>query len=89
MPTVRFTPHLRRRLGCEAREVHAETLMEALRAAMDGQDRLSDYVLDERGRLRKHIAVFLDGRLIRERDGGGEVVTPNAQIHVMQALSGG
>ncbi|TWU00285.1 hypothetical protein Pla108_12340 [Botrimarina colliarenosi] len=54
-----------------------------------GRDKLKSYVLDEQGRLRRHVAVFVDGRLITDRLGLSDAVTPTSEVFVMQALSGG
>jgi sulfur carrier protein ThiS len=47
------------------------------------------YVLDERGQLRTHMAVFVNGEAVRDRDGLSDTVTSDDEIYVMQALSGG
>ena len=47
------------------------------------------YVLDEQGRLRQHVAVFIGGELIRDRTRLSDTVAANQDIFVMQALSGG
>jgi hypothetical protein len=46
-------------------------------------------VLDEQGRIRHHMAVFIDGELARDRDHLTDPVGPNSTIDVIQALSGG
>jgi hypothetical protein len=46
-------------------------------------------VLDERGVLRKHMTIFVDGRQLADRDGLSDRVEPRSEIYVMQALSGG
>lgn len=47
------------------------------------------YVLDERGSLRKHMAVFVNGEAIDDRMGLSDPVPPDGEVYVMQALSGG
>ena len=47
------------------------------------------YVLDDQSALRKHMAVFVDGKRIRDRVGLSDAVTETSTIHVFQALSGG
>ena len=89
MVLVRFTDHLRKRLACEAREVEAATVMAALHAAFIGQEAIAGYVLDDQGRLRKHVAVFVNGKMARDRVHLSDPVENGAEIHVMQALSGG
>lgn len=50
---------------------------------------LRSYVLDDQGRLRTHVVIYVDGRPVRDRTELGDVVAEGAEIHVMQALSGG
>ena len=89
MPVVTFTATLQRHLSAPAAEVAGATVREALEAAFRGNPRLRGYVLDDQGRLRKHVAVFVDGALVTDRDGLRDPVRPASDIHVMQALSGG
>jgi sulfur carrier protein ThiS len=46
-------------------------------------------VLDDQGRLRHHMAVFIDGQQLRDRDHLSDHVAPGAVIDIVQALSGG
>ena len=50
---------------------------------------LRGYVLDERGNLRRHIALFVDGDALQPKSNFALVVREDAEIYVMQALSGG
>ena len=47
------------------------------------------YVLDDQGALRRHVAIFLNQKLIRDRTGLSDAVHENDRIYVVQALSGG
>lgn len=47
------------------------------------------YVLDERGALRKHMAIFVDGAPIRDRHSLNDPVGTEGTVDVLQALSGG
>jgi hypothetical protein len=47
------------------------------------------YVLDEQGRIRQHMVVFIDGEMVRDRDDLSDAVGPHSTIDVIQALSGG
>jgi hypothetical protein len=51
--------------------------------------RLRGYVVDERGVLRKHMMVFVDGAQIADRENLSDPVGPRTELYVMQALSGG
>lgn len=47
------------------------------------------YVLDEQGNLRKHVNIFIDGTMIKDRTALSDSFTENSEIYIMQALSGG
>lgn len=90
MVTVTFTPNLQRHAACPSLRVAGATVAEVLAAVFAEQPRLRGYVLDEHGRLRKHMAVFLDGEAIRDRESLSDAVPGDAStVFVMQALSGG
>jgi molybdopterin synthase sulfur carrier subunit len=59
---------------------------EALRALPPG---VRDRVLDEQGRVRRHVNVFLDGESIRETGGLETPLHPEAELHIIAAVSGG
>jgi hypothetical protein len=89
MAAVAFTPNLQRHIECPRREVSGVTVHEVLGSVFADNPRLRSYVVDERGALRKHMVVFIDGRLIVDRERLSDPVEPSAEIYVMQALSGG
>lgn len=45
--------------------------------------------MDDQGALRRHMAVFVDGRQIKDRRGLSDAVGETSEVYVMQALSGG
>jgi len=89
MPEVSFTQNLQRHLSAPAREVQGETVREALERVFSDNPRLRSYVLDDQGRLRRHVMIFLDGRMIEDRLRLSDSVEPQSKLLVMQALSGG
>lgn len=92
MTTVAFTPNLRRHLTdsyCPEVRVAADTVAGALEAVFRDNPRLRGYVLDEQGRLRQHVAVFVGGELIEDRLSLSDAIGADQDIFVMQALSGG
>ncbi|HUJ62870.1 MAG TPA: MoaD/ThiS family protein [Kofleriaceae bacterium] len=87
--TVVFTPNLRRHVECPTVEVAGATVREVLDRVFAENPRLRGYVVDERGVLRKHMIVFVDGQQIADRERLGDAVSPRSELYVMQALSGG
>lgn len=89
MPKVSFTSALERFIACPPGDVEGETVRAALEAAFELNPPLRGYVLDDAGRLRKHVTVFVDGHPVQDRDTLAERVSAKSEIFVMQALSGG
>jgi hypothetical protein len=89
MPTVAFTPNLTRHLDCPVVEVAPGTLRDALERVFEENPRLRSYIVDEQGRLRQHVAVFVAGELVRDRVHLSDPVAADEDVFVMQALSGG
>jgi hypothetical protein len=89
MPTVRFTENIQRHLACPVRQVDGNTVREVLDSYFAANERARGYVLDDQGRLRQHMAAFVDGRQVRDRAGLSDAVQPHAVVDIVQALSGG
>jgi molybdopterin converting factor small subunit len=83
---IRLRGPLKQRAGGRAdHAVEAATVREALLALEAEQPELHGWILDERGLVRRHINVFVDGEPGREDMalGGDE------RIDVLPAISGG
>ena len=89
MPRVVFTENLRRHVDCPPVTAAGATLREVLEDAFAALPRVRGYVLDDQGELRVHMTVFVDGVQVRDRRGLSDPVPEGAEVHVMQALSGG
>jgi molybdopterin synthase sulfur carrier subunit len=89
VPTVRFTDNIQRHVPCPTRDVPGTTLRAVLDSYFSSNTQARGYVLDEQGRLRQHMALFVDGRQVRDRDHLQDPVAESAIIDVIQALSGG
>lgn len=89
MPTVCFTPNLLRHVKAGTADVSGNTVRQALLQSFAENPGLQGYILDEHERLRKHIAVFVNGRMVRDRILLSDEVEADSEIFVMQALSGG
>ena len=71
MPTVAFTPQLRRFTDTPEVSTEAATLRAALEAAFAANPRLRGYVLDDQGHVRANVVVFIDGRRCDDRVSAG------------------
>jgi hypothetical protein len=90
MALVSFTRHLQRFFPTlEACEVPGATV----RALIDELERrhpgLAHYLIDETGRLRRHVNVFVGEEPVRDRAKLSDVLAPDARVFILQALSGG
>ena len=89
MPQIRFTSHLVRHRPARMIEAGGATVAEVIAAGLAGDDLLKSYMLDEQGRLRKHVNIYLDGAPIADRLRLSDPVGPDSELYVLQALSGG
>jgi hypothetical protein len=89
MARVVFTANIQRHIVCPPADVAGRTVREVLDAVFADNERARGYVLDDQGALRKHMLIFVDGAQIRDRDGLSDPVSADAELYVMQALSGG
>jgi molybdopterin synthase sulfur carrier subunit len=82
---LRFFPSLKdRQLAVEA-----TTAAEAIRAVDLIAPGFADYVLDERGSLRRHVSVFIGEEMVIDRQSLSDRIPPGGTVYVFQALSGG
>ena len=65
------------------------TVGDALDALAERHAGVVDRVMDERGRVRQHVNVFVDGDDIRFLDGLRTPVAPSSTIVIVPAVSGG
>jgi hypothetical protein len=89
MPRLTFTDRLRHVAPTGTVEVAGAGLLELIDAIGADYPNLPAYVLDEHRRIRKHVAIFVDGTLVRGQGALDLVLAPDADVYVMQALSGG
>jgi sulfur-carrier protein len=89
VPHVVFAPALVRHVPCPRLDVPGDNVRTALEHAFHRCAPLRPYVLDDQGRLRRHVAVFVDAQLVLDRDRLNDATRPDSEIYVVQALSGG
>jgi molybdopterin synthase sulfur carrier subunit len=90
MARVCFTPHLRRYFDLPAAcEVEAVCVADVVRSLDERWPGIGFYITDERGRLRKHVAIWVDGTQVEDREALTDAVAATADVHILQALSGG
>jgi hypothetical protein len=89
MITVTFTKNIQRHLACPAFEVEGSTVRAVMEAVFGINAAARSYVLDDQGALRKHMLIFVNGKQIEDRINLSDPVPQGAELHVMQALSGG
>ncbi len=71
--------------GLSDHTIDATSVAELLRKFEQANPALSGWILDERGCVRRHINVFVNG----ERAAGSTPVGPADKIDVLPAISGG
>jgi photosystem II stability/assembly factor-like uncharacterized protein/molybdopterin converting factor small subunit len=85
MPTVRLRSPLRELAGGGSLEVDGTTVAEVVRRLETEHPRLVGWILDERGSVRSHVALFVNGARV-EQD---TPVGPRDRVDVLGAISGG
>ena len=90
MPHVSFTRHLLRFFPTLAEgEVPGATVRQIIDELERRHPGFASYVVDEAGRLRRHVNVFVGDEPVRDREALGDALAPDDRLHIMQALSGG
>lgn len=86
MATVRLRNPLKEKAGDRAdHAVSAGTVLEALRELERSQPGLDGWILDERGAIRRHINVYVNG----EPGAAETAVREDDRVDVLPAISGG
>ena len=89
MATIRFTGHMARHRDTPMLNANGGDVRAVLKDAFAHDPFLGGYVLDEQGRLRKHVNIFVDGDMVEDRVKLTDPVQPASEIYIIQALSGG
>jgi len=89
MARVAFTANLQRHLACPVQAASGNTVRAVLDQVFAAHPRLRSYVLDDQGRVRRHVAIYVNAVRVADRDRLGDPVGDDDEIFVFQALSGG
>lgn len=89
MTQVSFTENLRRHVACPPVAAQGSTVRELLDVVFADNPQLRSYVLDDQGRVRRHVNVFVNGVMVADRLTLSDPVGPRDEVFVFQALSGG
>ncbi len=90
MVKVKFTSALKKFFpSLSETMVEASTIQDVIKALEKSHPGLSGYLVDDAGRLRQHVNVFVKDDLIKDRDRLSDPVKENDEVLIFQALSGG
>ena len=89
MPRVTFTANLQRHLDCSSVEAAGDSVAAVMAEVFEQRPQIRSYILDDQGRLRRHVNIFVDNVMIKDRKGLTDPVGADEEVFVVQALSGG
>jgi hypothetical protein len=89
MARVAFTENIQRHVACPPTNACGTTVREVLDNVFAANPQARSYVLDDQGAVRRHMSIFVDGVLIRDRARLSDPVAETSTVYVFQALSGG
>src|SRR5690606_33507061 len=92
MARVEFTAHLQTlfpQLSRGPLNIDVSSVHELLAALEEHAPGVAFYICDERGRLRRHVNIFIDGEMIIDRPRLSDGLEAGSQVFIAQALSGG
>jgi molybdopterin synthase sulfur carrier subunit len=89
MAEVHFTSWLRQVVPDGPLHAAGATVGDALDGLFSERPHVRGYVLDEQGKLRKHVCIFADGVRLPHQAALSQALRADSKLYVMQALSGG
>ena len=89
MARVSFTDNLLKHLPCPPKDAAGDTVRAVMDAVFADNPPLRSYIVDDQGRLRKHVNIFVNDQLVEDRTGLADAVCDDDRVFVFQALSGG
>lgn len=90
MARVKFTANLKRFYpDLNTLDVEGDSISEILDKINNKFPGIRDYILDEHGRLRQHVNIFIGENMIKDRNKLSDPVNTSDEVYIIQALSGG
>ncbi len=90
MPLVKFTQALKRFYpNLEPLDLEVTTVKEVIEKIEEKHPGISSYLVNDQGELRKHVNIFVDGNMIKDRQSLSDPLNEKTEVYIMQALSGG
>jgi molybdopterin converting factor small subunit len=89
MARVAFTANLQRHIECSLQTAPGTTVRAVLDHVFAAQPRLRSYILDDQDRVRKHVAIYVNGERIADRERLSDPIGEDDELFIFQALSGG
>jgi molybdopterin converting factor small subunit len=90
MPRVQFTRHLLAHFPTLGEiEIEGTTVGQVVGGLEKHYPGIKSYLIDDQGSLRRHVNIFVNEELVRDRTRLSDAVRPQDRLFVMQALSGG
>jgi len=68
-------------------QIEAQDITQLIIALDNKYSGLKAYLVDEKGDIREHVKFYVNNEPLEK--GSDDSLLPNAQIHIMQAISGG
>ena len=90
MPVIKFTTALKRFYpNLSPVTTTANTVNNMLEIIEEKYPGIKDYLIDDQGTLRKHVNIFINGEIIKDRKKLTDPITEKDEVYIIQALSGG
>lgn len=90
MAKVKFTSALKRFFpDLKELEIPGSSVSEIIQKVDANYPGLADYLIEEDGKLRKHVNIFIQNDLVTDREKLSDSVNDKDEILIFQALSGG
>jgi molybdopterin converting factor small subunit len=89
MARVAFTTNLQRHLACPVQDAPGASVRDVLDSLFATNPRLRSYILDDQGRLRRHVHIYVNDARIADPVRLADAVGDDDEVFVFQALTGG